>query len=98
MVSGNTGHALRFIENTAAEKLQTVINKMLDFRRKEKDRLESDSSLGLGDVTSVNMTIIQVRSYGRQHPCYVFVALIPVLKFTGRNANQCCPTRTDSLF
>ncbi|CAG7785755.1 unnamed protein product [Allacma fusca] len=56
---GNTGHALRFIEDTAAEKLQTVINKMLDLRCKEKKRLESDSNLGMGSVTSVNMTILQ---------------------------------------
>jgi len=58
---GNTGHALRFIENTAAEKLQFVINRLLEVRTNEKARLESNPNLSMGDVTSVNMTMIQVK-------------------------------------
>ena len=100
-ITGNTGHALRFIENTAAEKLQTVINKMLDFRKKEKQRLESDPSLGLGDVTSVNMTIIEVRSqhHGHQYHCDLSVGSFSLtLLIVGRNANKCRPAGIDSLF
>lgn len=58
--SGNPGHGSRFIEGTAAEKLRQVVNKFLDFRQKEKARLEADPSLTLGDVTSVNLTKLEV--------------------------------------
>lgn len=57
---GNPGHGSRFIEGTAAEKLRHVINRFLDFRQKEKDRLEQDHHLTLGDVTSLNLTKIEV--------------------------------------
>ncbi len=57
---GTTGHSLILHENTAAEKLQVVINRLLEFRSQEKARLESNSELTLGDVTSVNMTMLGV--------------------------------------
>ncbi|KAM8929987.1 aminoacylase-1-like [Pelodytes ibericus] len=53
---GDPGHGSRFIENSAATKLHFVISKFLEFREKEKKRLESDPSITLGDVTTVNMT------------------------------------------
>jgi aminoacylase len=56
--SGNPGHGSKFIENTAAEKFQKVVNKFLSFREEQKKKLESDPKLSLGDVTTVNMTII----------------------------------------
>jgi len=55
---GSPGHGSRFLENTAAEKAQFMINKLLGYRETEKKKLESDQSLTLGDVTSVNLTII----------------------------------------
>ena len=57
--SGNPGHGSRFIEGTAAEKLREVMNRFLDFRQKEKARLEADPQLSLGDVTTVNLTKIE---------------------------------------
>jgi aminoacylase len=57
---GKTGHASILHENTAAEKIHKVINKMLGFREKEKSRLLSNPDLDLGDVTSVNMTMFSV--------------------------------------
>ncbi|XP_075039913.1 aminoacylase-1A-like [Mixophyes fleayi] len=53
---GDPGHGSRFIENTAASKLNSVISSLLEFREKEKKRLESNQSLTLGDVTTVNLT------------------------------------------
>ncbi|XP_068109121.1 aminoacylase-1 [Hyperolius riggenbachi] len=53
---GDPGHGSRFVENTAACKLRSIINHFLDLREKEKKRLKSDPSLTLGDVTTVNMT------------------------------------------
>jgi len=55
--TGNTGHGSRFIENTAAEKIRKVINKMLHYREDQKKTLETNCScMKLGDVTTVNMT------------------------------------------
>jgi len=56
---GSPGHGSRFLENTAAEKAQKVINKLLEFRAQEKARLESNPELTLGDVTTVNLTLMQ---------------------------------------
>uniref|UniRef100_A0A3Q3FZW0 N-acyl-aliphatic-L-amino acid amidohydrolase n=1 Tax=Labrus bergylta TaxID=56723 RepID=A0A3Q3FZW0_9LABR len=52
---GSPGHGSRFVENTAAEKLRHVINSFLDFREKEKQ----SECFTLGDVTTVNMTMVK---------------------------------------
>lgn len=56
---GSPGHGSRFVENTAAEKLRRVINSFLDFREKEKCRLNTSECFTLGDVTTVNMTMVK---------------------------------------
>ncbi|XP_074645722.1 aminoacylase-1-like isoform X1 [Tubulanus polymorphus] len=56
---GDPGHGSRFIENTAAEKIHNVINSFMAFRADQKNKLESDPNLTIGDVVSVNMTIIK---------------------------------------
>ncbi|XP_030633122.1 aminoacylase-1 [Chanos chanos] len=56
---GSPGHGSRFVENTAAEKLRRVINSFLDFREKEKHRLSTTECFTLGDVTTVNMTMVK---------------------------------------
>nr|CAB3219985.1 aminoacylase-1 [Phallusia mammillata] len=56
---GNTGNGISFIENTAAEKLMKVINRMLNFREEEKQKLEYNDDLYLGDATTVNLTILE---------------------------------------
>ncbi|XP_038666770.1 aminoacylase-1-like isoform X1 [Scyliorhinus canicula] len=56
---GSPGHGSRFIENTAAEKLRRVLNSFLDFREKEKTRLNLSACLTLGDVTTVNLTFLE---------------------------------------
>ena len=57
--NGSPGHGSRFLENTAAEKAQKVINKLLEFRAEQKKKLESNSELTLGDVTTVNLTMME---------------------------------------
>lgn len=57
--SGTSGHGSLMLENTAAEKLQYLLNKFLDFRTAEKRKLEKNSELTLGDVTTVNLTILE---------------------------------------
>uniref|UniRef100_A0A4W5MHW4 N-acyl-aliphatic-L-amino acid amidohydrolase n=1 Tax=Hucho hucho TaxID=62062 RepID=A0A4W5MHW4_9TELE len=56
---GSPGHGSRFVENTAAEKLRNVINSFLDFREKEKVRLVRQC-FTLGDITTINMTMVKV--------------------------------------
>jgi aminoacylase len=55
---GKTGHASMLFEDTAAEKIHHVINAMLAKRSEQKALLKSDPTLLLGDVTSVNMTML----------------------------------------
>ncbi|XP_055269914.1 aminoacylase-1 [Moschus berezovskii] len=57
--TGKPGHASRFIEDTAAEKLHKVVSSILAFREKERQRLQSDPQLKEGAVTSVNLTILE---------------------------------------
>ncbi|XP_064633327.1 aminoacylase-1-like [Lineus longissimus] len=56
---GAPGHGSRFVENTAAEKAQKVINSFLGFRDREEKRLKSDPDIALGDVTTTNMTMLK---------------------------------------
>lgn len=62
---GSVGHGSRFVENTAMMKLMESCQHFLKFREQERLRLvESEhgtggKSLKLGDVTSVNMTMMK---------------------------------------
>ncbi|KAF5298075.1 hypothetical protein FQA39_LY11843 [Lamprigera yunnana] len=56
---GQPGHAALLLENTAGEKLRCVLDKFSDFRREQKQKLISNPNLTVGDVTSVNVTMIQ---------------------------------------
>lgn len=62
--SGNPGHGSRFIENTAAEKYRKIINIFLAYRDEQEKRLKANKGLTLGDVTSVNLTMVE----GGQQP------------------------------
>ncbi|CAH8873505.1 unnamed protein product [Trichobilharzia szidati] len=56
---GNAGHGLALIENTAAEKFRIFLNHIYCFRKEEQLRLEnSQGKLTLGDITTVNMTMV----------------------------------------
>ena len=55
---GSPGHGSKFIENNAGEKLQSVINSALAFRESEKKRM-LENNLALGDVITLNLTIIE---------------------------------------
>lgn len=58
IIPGNPGHGSRFIEGTAAEKAQTIINKLLGYRETMKKKLDDNPKLTLGDVTTVNLTMM----------------------------------------
>lgn len=58
-ISGPTGHGSLLLENTAGQKLQYVLNKIMELRAQQVQLLKSDSNLQLGDVTSVNLTLLK---------------------------------------
>jgi aminoacylase len=53
---GKTGHGSRFVEDTAAEKVAFVLNKVFDFRNQQELILDTNPNFKLGDVTTVNLT------------------------------------------
>lgn len=59
IISGTAGHGSLMHKNTVGEKLNYILNKLFDFRQREIDRLDKDPSLLLGDVTTINLTIIK---------------------------------------
>ncbi|XP_052835588.1 aminoacylase-1-like [Drosophila gunungcola] len=54
--SGTAGHGSLLLPNTAGEKLNYVVGKMMEFRKSQVQKLADDSSLTIGDVTTVNLT------------------------------------------
>lgn len=64
---GNPGHGSMLLDNTPGEKLRVIIDKFMDFRAAQKARL-LDPKVQLGNVTSVNLTKIQVRFF--LHPLF----------------------------
>lgn len=59
--SGQPGHGSLFLPNTTGEKLLRVINSFLSFRDKEERRMKDNPDLPLGHVTTVNLTMLEVR-------------------------------------
>ncbi|RKP39517.1 aminoacylase-1 isoform a [Dimargaris cristalligena] len=60
---GNTGHGSQFIQGTAMTKIMGVVNELLAFRDREEhhegeSRAQFAPRLRLGDVTSVNLTML----------------------------------------
>eukprot|EP00099_Drosophila_melanogaster_P013149 NP_001287478.1 uncharacterized protein Dmel_CG6726, isoform C [Drosophila melanogaster] len=55
-ISGTAGHGSLLLPNTAGEKLNYVVGKMMEFRKSQVQKLADDSSLEIGDVTTVNLT------------------------------------------
>ncbi|RKP27803.1 aminoacylase-1-like protein [Syncephalis pseudoplumigaleata] len=60
---GDTGHGSQFINNTAAKKLMGAINELMAFRDQQEELLRTGrrdgKPLTLGDVTTINLTILQ---------------------------------------
>lgn len=66
---GNTGHASRFIEDTAVKSVIDVVNRALSFRESQRMKLHGGASScegcshsvakKLGDVTSLNVTLLR---------------------------------------
>ncbi|KAF0293592.1 Aminoacylase-1A [Amphibalanus amphitrite] len=55
---GHTGHGSQFLPNTAGEKLRRVLDLFLTYRGEQERLLAAHPDWKLGDVTTVNLTII----------------------------------------
>lgn len=60
--SGNPGHGSLLLDNTAGEKIRVIIDRFMDFRAKEKAKLE-DPKIQLGDITTINLTLLKVYKF-----------------------------------
>ncbi|XP_067641183.1 aminoacylase-1-like [Eurosta solidaginis] len=58
ILTGTAGHGSLLLENTVGEKFLKFFNKVMEFRQHEVQRLESDTSLTIGDVTTINLTCL----------------------------------------
>ena len=56
---GTPGHGSQFLERTAGEKLRRVIDRFMDYRA-EQERKMRQNNLTLGNVITVNLTMLQV--------------------------------------
>lgn len=57
--SGAPGHGSLLLKGTAGEKVRYLIDKFMDMRRHEEKKLENNPELNIGDVTTVNLTMIE---------------------------------------
>lgn len=57
--NGTGGHGSLLHKNTAGEKLRRIIDYLMDFREKEVQRLAKHPEWTVGDVTTVNLTVIK---------------------------------------
>ncbi|KAF5287543.1 hypothetical protein FQR65_LT12214 [Abscondita terminalis] len=57
--SGQSGHGSLLLSNTPGEKVRLLLDKIYDFRDQQIQKLNDDSNLTLGDVTSINLTMLQ---------------------------------------
>lgn len=57
--SGQAGHGSLLLKNTAGEKIRYVIDQFMDYRQNEVLKLENNPELNIGNVTSINLTILK---------------------------------------
>lgn len=66
---GKTGSPATPLNDTAGQKVRIVLDRAMEFRQAQKEKLESDPSLTAGDVTSLNLTMMEVNKAG----CFLVV-------------------------
>lgn len=55
---GQGGHGSIPHENTPGEKVLYMLQKFMEFRRNESEKLKNDPKLNLGDISTVNLTML----------------------------------------
>lgn len=59
-ISGTPGHGSLLLKNTAGQKARYIIDKLMDMREQEVMKLENNPEFTIGDVTTVNVTMMTV--------------------------------------
>lgn len=62
--TGQSGHGSLLLKNTPGEKIHYIINKFMNLRKIESEKLENNPELDIGDVTTVNLTMLSGGSQG----------------------------------
>lgn len=57
--NGTTGHGSLLLKNTAGEKLRRFLDRIMDYRDDQAKKLENNPELTIGDVTTVNLTMMK---------------------------------------
>lgn len=57
---GQAGHGSLLLDNTAGEKVSRLLDRVFEFRKGEKQKLEDNPQLMMGDVTAINLTMLSV--------------------------------------
>lgn len=57
--TGQPGHGSQFLSNNAGEKLRKILNSFLAYRKEQENLLKENSDFQLGDVTTVNVTLLE---------------------------------------
>lgn len=55
---GITGHGSLLPSNTAGEKIRYIIDQLMDLRKIEREKLVHNPEFTIGDVTSINLTVM----------------------------------------
>lgn len=55
---GTTGHGSQLHANTAGTKVASILGNFMRFRQAEAARLAADAALTVGDVTTINLTML----------------------------------------
>lgn len=55
---GTAGHGSLLYENTAGEKIRHIINCFMNYRAEQLAKLKQNPKLSIGDVTTVNLTML----------------------------------------
>lgn len=56
--NGQSGHGSLLLKGTPGEKIHYIIDKFAQFRKQESAKLDNDPKLKIGDVTTVNLTML----------------------------------------
>jgi aminoacylase len=67
-VEGHPGHGSLLLKGTASEKVRELMDRIYDYRKKEEKKLEQNPDLMLGDVTTINVSIIKGGKQGNVVP------------------------------
>lgn len=67
--------------NTPGEKIHYIIDKFMNFRKDQLAKLESNPEFTLGDVTTVNLTMLEGGAQGTWNAFFVDLVMMAKLNW-----------------